>query len=68
MCFCDQMQCMSHHYKVIVCRAYCIDAEYAIYMLLVKTVKIIGKKSSPQAKYREFDLPRFFLQITISIC
>ena len=43
MFFCTQMQRMSHNYKVIARHAYCMDAEYAIKTLLVKSVKIVGK-------------------------
>jgi len=42
----SQMQHMSHYYTVIVRRAYCMDDEYAIERLLVKSVKIVEKKSS----------------------
>jgi len=37
--FCTQTQRMSHYYEVIVCHAYCMDTEYAIEMLLVKSAK-----------------------------
>jgi len=53
------MQRMSHYYAVIVCRAYCMDAEYAIYTLLVKSGKIV-EKIAPQGKYLYFDVPNFF--------
>jgi len=43
MFFCAQMQRMSHYYKAIVCHAYCMNAEYAIKMLLVKSVEIVEK-------------------------
>ena len=56
------MQSMSHYYKVIVHRAYCMDTEYAIKMLIVKIVK----KSFPQGIYRAFNLPQF-KKIVISI-
>jgi len=55
MFFCAQMQRKSQYYKVIVHHAFCMDAEYAIKMLLVKSVKIV-KKTSPQAKNRVIDL------------
>jgi len=34
------MQGMSHYYKVMERHAYCMDTEYAIYTLLVKSVKM----------------------------
>jgi len=39
MFFFAQMQCMSHYYKVIMCRAYCMDYEYTIQMMLIKSIK-----------------------------
>ena len=59
ICFvCAQMLCMSHYYKVIVCRANCMDAEYAILTLLVKSVKIV-EKIIHMGRYRDFKIPRF---------
>jgi len=53
ICFFAEMQRMSHCYKVIVHRAYCMDTEYTIWTLLFK-------KNVPLGIYRDFDLPRFF--------
>jgi len=38
MCYFAQMQSVSHYYKVIMRHAYCIDTEYSIQTLLVKSV------------------------------
>jgi len=50
---CAQMQRMSHYYNVIVCHAYCMDAEYAIKPLLVKSVKIV-EIIVPKGKISQF--------------
>ena len=60
--FCAQVQHISHYYKVIMHHAYCMDAEYAIWTLFVKSDKII-EKIIITGKISRFRTP-----IVISIC
>ena len=61
------MQRMSHYNKVIVCSAYCKDAEYAIQTLLVKSIKIV-EKNRPHRENITISISHGLLKIAILIC
>jgi len=69
MFFSTETQGMSHYYKVIVHRAYCMDTEYTIYTLLLKKKELkIVEKIVSIGKISQFRSPTIFFKITILIC